>query len=292
MHLTITLLILERPRHKIFRENRMIAIIMSVYKNDIFEYVKEAIESIVNQDDIEPRIYVYIDGFVPDNISNYLNALFVDGVINLIHSDENKGLPFALNFLIELALLEPNIKYIARMDSDDISLPMRLIRQVEFMDSNPNVDVLGTGCEEFGSSFSLNKKILPINHCELEDFSIVRCPFIHPTVMFRRRVFEEGNRYPTHTSFTEDMAFWLELLYKKYTFHNLPDILLRYRVAENTITRRAGLSKAKSEVSLRLGYMFLLDKFNFKNMALIYSRYFFHLLPPSLMKLVYKYLRG
>ncbi|PYZ60595.1 glycosyltransferase [Providencia rettgeri] len=268
-----------------------IAIIMSVYKNDKLDHIKEALDSVTQQENISPLILVYIDGEIPQQQYSYLKSLHAKKIIELTPSKINKGLSFALNTLIDQALTYPHIKYIARMDSDDISLPQRPEKQKYFMDTHVEIDILGTACEEFGSSYALIEKRLPSYHLELENFSITRCPFIHPSVMFRRRVFEQGNRYPTHTCFTEDMAFWLELLYKNYKFHNLPDVLLRYRLEENTMTRRAGLSKAKSEVSLRLGYMFLLNKFSFKNMLLIYSRYFFHLLPPKIMSLAYKHLR-
>ncbi|MFG0224477.1 glycosyltransferase [Providencia stuartii] len=268
-----------------------IAVIMSIYKNDKLDHINSAILSILQQTDISPLLYIYIDGTVSLDVYNYLDSLNENTNIHVTKVNENKGLAYALNYLIDKIILDKNIKYIARMDSDDISMPSRLNTQRNFLENNLSIDILGTGCEEFGTPYALKKKILPISHDELANFSITRCPFIHPSVMFRRRVFEQGNRYPTHTCFTEDMAFWLELLYKNYKFHNLPDILLRYRLEENTMTRRAGLSKAKSEVSLRLGYMFLLNKFSLKNMLLIYSRYCFHLLPPKIMSLAYKYLR-
>ncbi|MEI7266428.1 glycosyltransferase [Pectobacterium versatile] len=268
-----------------------VAVIMSVYKNDRLEYIKDAIASVYQQEGVTPLIFVYIDGDIPLTELNYLTDLSNKNVIEITFSDENKGLSFALNTLIDKVLTCPEIEYIARMDSDDISLPKRLKMQRDFLESNPTIDVLGTGCEEFGSDYALTEKKLPSNSECLADFSITRCPFIHPSVMFRRRVFEQGNRYPTHTCFTEDMAFWLELLYKNYKFYNLSDILLKYRFEKNTVTRRAGLSKAKSEVSLRMGYMFLLNKVSLKNLLLIYSRYFFHLLPPKLMGIAYKYFR-
>lgn len=268
-----------------------IAIIMSVYKNDKLDYIKEAIDSISLQKNISPLILVYIDGEIPQQQFVYLKDLHDKNIIELIISKKNQGLSFALNSLIDKALTYPHIKYIARMDSDDISLPNRLITQLNFLEDNLNIDVLGTACEEFGTPYALSEKKLPSKHDDLVNFSITRCPFIHPSVMFRRRVFEQGNRYPTQTCFTEDMAFWLELLYKNYKFHNLPDVLLKYRLEENTMSRRSGLAKARSEVSLRLGYMFLLNKFSIKNILLIYSRYFFHLLPPNLMSIAYKYLR-
>lgn len=268
-----------------------VAIIMSVYKNDKLDHIKEAINSVYIQENIIPLILVYIDGEIPQQQFEYLESLYRDNIIELISSRNNQGLSFALNMLIDKALTYPDVEYIARMDSNDISYPTRLSIQKEFLDLNSDIDILGTSCQEFGASYALNEKRLPSNHSDLIQFSITRCPFIPPSVMFRRRVFEQGNRYPTHTCFTEDMAFWLELLYKNYKFHNLPDVLLKYRLEENTMSRRSGLSKAKSEVSLRLGYMFLLNKFSFKNMLLIYSRYFFHLLPPKIMSLAYKHLR-
>ena len=267
------------------------AIIMSVYKNDKLIYIKEALDSLFQQANISPIIFVCIDGEISKQACEYLNHLNEKELIELTKNTKNRGLPFSLNCLIEKILSYPEIQYIARMDSDDVSLPYRLSTQRAFLYENLDIDILGTSCEEFGASYALVEKKLPTHHSELENFSITRCPFIHPSVMFRRRVFEQGNRYPTHTYFTEDMAFWLELLYKNYKFHNLPDVLLRYRLEENTMSRRAGFSKAKSEVSLRLGYMFLLNKFSFKNILLIYSRYFFHLLPPKIMSLAYKHLR-
>lgn len=264
---------------------------MSVYKNDRLEYIKDAITSVYQQEDVTPLIFVYVDGNIPQAEFDYLTNLSSENVISIIFSDENKGLSFALNTLIDKVLTFPGIEYIARMDSDDISLPKRLKMQRDFLEFHPTIDVLGTGGEEFGSDYALTEKKLPSNSEELVNFSITRCPFIHPSVMFRRRVFEQGNRYPTHTCFTEDMAFWLELLYKNYKFHNLSDILLKYRLEKDTVIRRAGLSKAKSEVSLRMGYMFLLNKVSLRNFLLIYSRYFFHLLPPKLMGIAYKHFR-
>lgn len=266
-----------------------IVVLMSVYKNDSYDNFMSALDSILHQS--EPSdLVIFLDGPVAPTIKNEIEKLETEPSVKVLQSNKSYGLAKALNVMIDYCL-KYDYQYIARMDSDDISLPERLFLQKTFLDNNPNVDILGTGCEEFGTSYSLTEKRLPSEHNDLINFSITRCPFIHPSVMFRRKVFEDGNRYPTHTCFTEDMAFWLELLYKNYKFHNLPDVLLKYRLEKNTMSRRAGLSKAKSEVSLRLGYMFLLNKFSFKNLIFIYSRYFFHLLPPKLMSLAYKYLR-
>lgn len=271
--------------------NDNIAVIMSIYKNDNILYIQKSVQSILNQTQVNLLLFIHIDGEIDESILVYLNKLASESKIILSQSKINQGLSISLNLLIEKVLFNPKIKFIARMDSDDISLPERLSIQMGYLENHPDIDILGTACEEFGSSFSLQKKSLPSHHDDLVKYSICRCPFIHPTVMFRRKIFDDGNRYPTHTTFTEDMAFWLELIYKGYKLHNLPDVLLQYRLEDNTMHRRKGLSKAKSEFSLRMGYMFLLNQVSLKNILLISSRYIFHLLPPNIMSKAYKYLR-
>lgn len=177
------------------------------------------------------------------------------------------------------------------MDSDDISRPDRLEKQVSFFQEHNNVDVLGGFCHEFGSSFALDIKKLPQEHSELKKFSIARCPFIHPTVMFRTKVFSSGIRYPVNTSFTEDMALWFILLERGYIFANISDVVLDYRLEEATLTRRIGLKKAKSEFILRNKYFWKLGSFSPLTLLAVYARFVFHLLPESVMKFVYGRLR-
>ncbi|MEI8611106.1 glycosyltransferase [Enterovibrio sp. Hal110] len=264
-----------------------VAVIMSVYKNDNFYFLKNSIESIISQDYSGIRLFIFRDGVVSDDIQSYLESMKLLGV-KVINSNSNRGLANGLNTLIDEVLSTREYDYIARMDSDDISRPNRISRQVSFMESDKSVDVCGTSCREFGASFSLNEKHLPTSHSELLDFSITRCPFIHPSVMFRSSVFEGGIRYPTNTSLTEDMALWFELLNRGCKFANINEVLIDYRLDERTIQRRKGFDKAISEVKIRLYNMFKLQRFSMKALSLILARFVFHLLPDYAMRLVYK----
>lgn len=265
-----------------------VAVIMSVYKSDSLDNIQKAVLSLTNQDYSAFSVFIFIDGGVDPKVESYLNDCCSVHNVILVRSAENIGLAGALNKLIDQILLKPNYEFIARMDSDDISRPSRLSAQVAFMLRNEHVDVCGTSCREFGADFALEEKHLPTDHEDLLDFSITRCPFIHPTVMFRRRIFESGIRYPTTTKFTEDMALWFELLSKGYIFSNINDILLDYRLNQDTLKRRQGLGKAFSEIGVRLNYMFKLQRVTVKNTLLITSRLFFHLLPEQLMTVAYK----
>ncbi|WP_217530664.1 glycosyltransferase [Vibrio cholerae] len=268
-----------------------VAIIMSVYRSDTLDNIKLSFSSILEQESEVPYIYIFRDGEVNINVQCYLDELSTLDNVYVIQSESNLGLSKALNILIDKVMLNEDVEFIARMDADDIARNKRIKRQVEFLIENPDIDICGTSCREFGASFALEEKHLPITHQELLDFSIVRCPFIHPSVMFRRRVFETGIRYPTDTALTEDMALWFELLVSGFKFANINEVLLDYRLNENTIKRRKGMDKALSEVKIRLYYMFKLKRISFKSILLILSRFAFHLLPDSLMKYAYKNVR-
>lgn len=265
-----------------------VAVIMSVYKTDTLDNLKEAVLSIANQDYENFSIFIFKDGELSPDVDLFLRDYHCNHDVFIVNSEHNLGLASALNILIDKILLLPEYEFIARMDSDDISRPSRLSTQVQFMLSHENIDVCGTSCHEFGADFALDEKHLPVEHGTLLDFSISRCPFIHPTVMFRRRVFESGMRYPTSTNLTEDMALWFELLSKGFIFSNINVVLLDYRLNQNTLKRRHGFKKALSEIQIRLTYMFRLRRVTLKNTTLIISRLFFHLLPERLMSVVYK----
>jgi glycosyltransferase involved in cell wall biosynthesis len=269
--------------------DKKIAIILSIYHSDSLGYLKLAIKSLLTQTYSNSTIFIYRDGLVPDYINEYIfSQELVNENIILITSDKNSGLANALNKLIDVILLDGSFDYIARMDSDDISRPERLVKQVDFFERNPEIDVCGTSCREFGASFALEEKHLPELHEQLLDYSITHCPFIHPSVMFRVSVFTSGIRYPTNTSLTEDMALWFVLLNRGFCFANLNDILLDYRLNENTLDRRRGISKAISEFSIRFKNMQALKKVSVKNILMITARLIFHLLPVSIIKIAYK----
>lgn len=268
-----------------------VAVIMSVYKNDKLDYFVEAVFSMINQTHNHVSLFICVDGMVSDDIENCLHDLMFVPNIHIFRLNYNHGLAFALNLLIDEVISKNEFDYVARMDSDDISFPDRIRFQVEFLEANPEVFVCGTSCREFGADYALNEKRLPQSHGDLLNFSITHCPFIHPTVMFRISIFENGIRYPTTAGLTEDMALWFHLLVKGYRFANIPDVLLSYRLNDSTLRRRRGLSKAFDEVKIRLKYMRLLKKTSFKNIFYIVSRFLFHFMNPKLMGYCYKYLR-
>ncbi|MEZ9530318.1 glycosyltransferase [Vibrio sp. 10N.286.51.F4] len=263
-----------------------VVVIMCIYKGDDVGFSRDALDSLLKQS-YRPDIYIYCDGVLPEYFAQFLDEYSSLSNIFIFKNKVNRGLAHGLNYLIDVAL-KNGYKFIARMDSDDISHPDRLLKQINYLNNEKYVDVVGSSCKEFGASYALDQKSLPTVHNDLLDFSISKCPFIHPTVVFRASVFESGIRYPTDTTLTEDMALWFKLLSSGYKFGNIDEVLLDYRLTEDTIERRAGIRKGISEFKVRFKNMILLNRISMKNIILIFSRLFFHILPLPLIKMAYR----
>ncbi|HCL5271629.1 TPA: glycosyltransferase [Salmonella enterica] len=268
-----------------------VAVLLSVYQNDKELPLYLSIKSILNQSYRELAMLILVDGFVSANISNLINILGKsDSRIFIIRREKNEGLASAMNTLIDFALVTyPNLEYIARMDSDDVSKLNRIELQKYFLDSNKNVDVLGGGCREFGI---YNKVIYKYEFDHDIKKNIIRMtPFIHPTVMFNISIFKTGLRYPVNTVLSEDLSFWLLLCLQGYRFHNLKRVLLDYRITESTLKRRVGLAKACSEFYERFRFILIRRERCLKNAIYTLGHFIIRLMPVLIVKKLYSILR-
>src|SRR5580698_9685158 len=109
--------------------NPKVTVLMPVYNGE--KYIKEALESILQQTFIDFEFLIINDGSTDNSVS--IIKSFNDNRIRLIHNEKNSGLVYSLNKGIGLS----NGEYIARMDCDDVSIPERLEKQVGFLNSNP-----------------------------------------------------------------------------------------------------------------------------------------------------------
>ncbi|MEQ9859648.1 glycosyltransferase [Pectobacterium cacticida] len=264
-----------------------IAILMSVYKNDKLEHLIESVESLLNQTYGNFVIYICVDGIVPTDNKNYLEKLDKSKVI-LFQRDDNRGLAYSLNELIQLALNDKEIEYLARMDADDIAIDKRLQLQVDFMQSNPEIDVSGGFCREFGGVIARGVRKVYSNHEDIVKNMFKKCPFIHPTVIFRRRVFDSGARYPTDKPKTEDLALWYSLAFLGMKFANIEEEIILFRIDDETLLRRRGLSKAFTELKIRLYYLIKLKRFIVSDIAYVLLHYIVRILPAKLFNVIYR----
>jgi len=153
----------------------------------------------------------------------------------VLKSRKNKGLVVSLNEGLTLA----KGKYIARMDADDISLPLRFEKQLDFLEKNVDVGVCGTWVQVFGDDFKSKLWRMPVSDKRLKPKLIFSVPFAHPSVMMRKdTINQSGVRYNYEYKCAEDYKFWVDLsLHTK--FANLPEVLLKHRYHRESVSRIA-----------------------------------------------------
>ncbi len=123
-------------------------------------------------------------------------------------------------------------EYIARMDSDDISMPERFAKQVAYLDSNPDVGVLGTLIHGFDKLNAPGIQIPIVTVFDLLEKNYIA----HPTVMMRKSLFDKYNlRYNPDYIHCEDMELWSRMIFLT-KIHNIMETLLMYRITGKNIS--------------------------------------------------------
>jgi len=268
-----------------------IAVIMSCYKNDKINFVKESIKSLLCQTYRNFHLFIKFDGPVDSVVQNYILSID-DTRVSTIPRDENKGLAYTLNELIDEALKHKDCKYIARMDADDICSLDRLEKQLIFLEKHEDIDIVGSWCEEIdkNNNFLFLKK-MPSNDATLKKNLVKRCPFVHPSVLMRRCIFENGNRYNIGSYLSEDYILWISLAIQGHKFGNISEPLIKFRIDDNFYRRRLGFKKAVAEFRGRLYIMQRLNQHTVKNYFWTLSAFLMRLSPRLLNIIAYKLFR-
>lgn len=229
--------------------NIQVSVVMAVYKNDDFFFFDEAIKSLLIQTHLPDEIIIVIDGFVNDKIDAVVQKYYNHHIFKFIRLSENNGLANALNVGIS------NAKYdlIARMDADDICFPERFERQINHM-FKENLDIVGGQIIEFGENLGdiISERKVPLCHDDMIKFLMLRSPFSHPTILFKKDVFYSLGGYSVKV-FPEDYDFFVRAYINGFRFGNIDENVLWFRLGKNyseAIKRRWGIKYAKNEYIL------------------------------------------
>lgn len=216
--------------------NPNISVIMSVY-NEKISYLKESIDSILNQ------TYKNFEFIIIDDCSTNKECIELllsyekqDRRIKLIHNKKNLGLTKSLN----IALKNSRGIYIARMDSDDISIPTRFSEQYCFMEKHLQYYLCGSQVQFINNrSQKISFKSLPkfSNNLLIYFFHPFWNQFIHSSFFFKREIIEKYNiRYDEKYKYAQDYDFIMNVLSKNLKITNINKKLLLYRVNQNSIS--------------------------------------------------------
>ncbi len=197
---------------------------MPVYNAE--KYLFEAVESILNQTYKDFQFLIINDGSTDKSVE--IIQSFEDSRICLVHNEKNIGLTPTLNKGIDLA----EGKYIARMDSDDISHPTRLEEQLKLMEKHPDYAMVSTWADtisEDGQFVRVNEKFHSHSYYNL----VFENNIWHPSVFCKKEVFLALGKYPA--SYAEDFALWSKMV-KNYKVFKIDKSLISYRRSATSLS--------------------------------------------------------
>lgn len=224
-----------------------VSVIMAVY-NTPPAMLMEAVDSICCQTYTNIEFIIVNDHSTEKETVNALDQIMKQYPnIKQINNEINLGLTKSLN----IALEHCTGKYIARMDSDDISQPERIMKQVQYMEEHQDVCIVGSMVEKFGApAFTYNKFI---DYTVDNERFVIKMLFgnkgpMHPSVMIRKSFLEEkGITYREEIKKAQDYALWIDCLNAGGIIKNLSETLLRYRIHDGQITVKSTIEQLQFE---------------------------------------------
>lgn len=205
----------------------LISVLFPVYNSE--KFLKEAIDSILNQ------TYAHFEFIIIDDCSTDSSVEIIksyqDERIIFIQKEKNTGYTDSLNMGIQMA----KGKYLARMDSDDISMPTRFAKQIDILEQNEEIVLCGADVQIIDSQ---SKTRIPYTHEDILIQLLEKTAFTHPVTMIRKSTLWDNQlTYDRNLEPSEDYDLWVKLAFLGKTA-NHPDVLLHYREHQNQTSQK------------------------------------------------------
>ena len=217
------------------------SVLLSVYGKDDASFFKGALLSVSKEQTVKPaQIVVVEDGPVPADIEHAIEDAIKaspECEFTVIRKPQNAGLAAALNTGLKACKYE----WVARMDSDDISLPDRFETQLAYIENHPSVDVIGGSIAEFTNTPGdmQSERHVGLDMKAIRKMAKTRTPMNHVSVMFKKSVVEKAGNYCENFGKLEDYKLWVDLLGHHAVLANVDDVLVYVRTGNGFITRRS-----------------------------------------------------
>lgn len=221
------------------------SVLMSVYFKEKPEYLHESMESIFRQTVKTNDFVLVCDGPLNDGLDAVIREMQekFEKTLRVVRIEKNRGLGYALNEGLKYCKNE----LVARMDSDDISLPERCEKQLAAFENEPELSICSGRVEEFEEDPKIvfGKRELPLRYEEIVTFSKKRNPFNHPAVMFRKTAVLSAGNYSEEYPLFEDYYLWVRMLQNGEKAINMPMTLVLMRTPIGMCLRRGGRKYAR-----------------------------------------------
>ena len=247
-----------------------LAVILPTYNAENF--ITECLDSLLNQTFSDFCILAVNDAST-DNTGKILEDYAAkDTRLRVYHFSENQGEPAVMQFAMDM-LNYMNVEYVARMDADDICVPHRFERQVQYLDKHPEIDILGSNALLFndGQTDKTTKiSTLPLLDKDIKaHFSLARDHIINPSSMWRHSSIKALNINYAQTATAPDFHMWVQCALHKKTFANLPEPLLLYRLHPGQESKKHDKISESVQYSMELWISHLFPELTPKEVSLL-----------------------
>lgn len=234
------------------------SVLMSVYAKEKPEYLDAAIQSMLDQTEKTDDFVIVCDGPMTTELDAVLKKHVEQNpsILRLIQLPENIGTGSALN----IGIAQCRHELIAKMDSDDISVPERCEWLLREFAANDSLAVAGGNIIEFTDDPTkpVNRRIVPCDNEEIRKYGRRRQPFNNITVMYRKSVVQKVGGYRAMTR-SEDYDLYVRIMHGGYYCKNINEDLAFVRIKENKADRRTSYATYKGFIktrwyALRMGF--------------------------------------
>lgn len=230
------------------------SVLMCTYAGDSAEYLNQAIASNLREQTLKPRQFVMVaDGELTPELESVIArwqkeaTAFESCEFIVVRLEKNQGLAAALNF----GLKHCTSSWIARADSDDISLPHRFEQQMNYLRGS-DLAVLGSYINEVASDGQTVQALrtAPTEPAEITRAISRRNPVFHPTVMMKKSAIDAVGGYEEVPG-AEDYWLWSRLIREGFSIANLPEALVNYRTGGGTYEKRGGVVALVQDIKVQ-----------------------------------------
>ena len=263
------------------------SVLIPIYAGEKEKNFEECLESIINQTEKPSEILIVKDGPLTQGLNEIIEKKIKghsEIEIRTYQIQENVGVGMASNIGTKLCQYD----YIARIDSDDVSLPDRFEKQINYLEENQEIDILGGFIEEYNEDMNsfISEREVPVEDEEIKRVMKSRCAFNHSTVIYKKdKIIEAGNY--GNKRIMEDYDLWIRCTKKGYRMHNLPIVLTKNRTGNSMYKKRSGIKYVKTIIEIE-NQLYSLKMINsFRKWYNIFIRSLVAIMPLHIRKFVY-----
>lgn len=264
------------------------SVLMSIYYKENPLHFDECMKSLWDNQTLKPTEIILVkDGKLTLELEQVIQYWQdkLQHILKIIALPENVGTGKAKN----IGLNHCNYEIVCIADTDDIYMPNRFEKQINFLKNNPDIDIVGGQIYEFIDDInnSITKRIVPLEHRDLINFAKIKSPFNNMTVAYKKEMVLNVGGYHHHL-WMEDYNLFLRMIANGCQLYNLPDFLVYARTDNGMHGRRRGFEYIKSERQLLDLKLQLKIQPLIPAVFLFLLRSFSRLLPSNILGYIYR----